>query len=192
MKKLVFTALLSLFVIFNGCKKNDNTTGPSGSNPQNSANIDISAFLQTASGGDPRSTYAPNDPVFNLFPNTIPNASISTQYSSDTGGGTISLSGSSSTSGSYTSNNLSLNVQGQIIITQNGKTYQLPISIPGTFSKSSGSWSVISQGKIVFDNADTVNYAVNDKGMFIIFPMIASDTSGSTINYGNAVLAFKK
>lgn len=192
MKKYIFTAMLSLLFIISGCKKNDNTTGPSGNDPQASANIDASTFMQTADGGDPRSSYAPNHPLFELFPNSISNATISTQYQSNSGGGTITLAGSSAISGTYSTDNLSINVQGQVDIDQGGKNYTVPLSIPGTFSKASGTWSVISQGTIVFDNADTVHYAVNAKGMFLIYPMIASDSSGSTMNYGTAVLAFKK
>ncbi len=192
MKYYIFTAILSLLFLLTGCKKNDNSTGPSGPDPQASANIASSAFLQTASGGDPRSSYAPNDPLFQLFPNQVPNATITTQYQSNSGGGTITLTGSSASGGTYTSNSLSVNVQGKVVVFQGNSTYTIPLTIPGTFSKTSGTWSVVSQGTIVFDNADTVHYAVNDKGMFLIFPLVASDSSGSTMDYGTAVLAFKK
>ena len=192
MKYYIVTALFSLLFLLTGCKKNDSTTGPSGTDPQASADISASAFMQTASGGDPRSAYAPNNPLFELFPKQISNATITTQFQSNSGGGTITLTGSSASGGTYSTNNLSVNVQGKIVIFQGNSTYTIPLTIPNTFSKASGTWAVVSQGTMVFDNSDTVQYAVNDKGMFVLFPLIASDSTGSTMDYGTAVLAFKK
>ncbi len=183
---ILLLSFIFLFVL-TSCKKNDNTSGPSGPSPASSPDISTSNFVQTPDGGDPRGTYAPNSPVFNIFLNSIPNATVIQQYTSDTGGGTIKLSGSSSNNGTYTANNLTINVNGKISIYQGKDSTIIPISFPNAFGSGSGSWSVIAKGVMVLDNADTVQYAVNTKGIFLQYPVIDNGT-----NYGTAVLALKK
>lgn len=192
MRKYIVPFFFLLVFTLTGCKKNDNSN-PTGPDPTASVDIAASAFLQTATGGDPRATYAPNNPMIQFFANPNLPATFQTQVQSQSGSGTITLSGSSASSGTYTTNNLSMFAIGTISATYNGQTFSAPLAFSSGILKNTGTWSVLSQGKIVLDGQDTLGYAVNDKGMFIIAPVTEPDTAtGQVINYGNVVIAFKK
>ncbi len=192
MRKYLIPFFFVLIFSLTGCQKNDNPA-TSSTDPTASANIAASAFLQTATGGDPRATYAPNSPMLEFFANPNLPATFQTQIQSQSGSGTITLAGSSASSGTYSTNNLSMFAIGSISATYNGQTFTAPLAFSSGILKTNGTWSVISQSKIVMDSQDTLSYAVNDKGLFLIAPVTEPDSaSGQLVNYGNVVIAFKK
>lgn len=192
MKKYIVPFFFFVLFSLTGCKKNSNPASAS-HDPTTSANIATSAFLTTPSGGDPRGTYAPNVPILNFFANPNFPANFKTNLQTSSGSGTVTLSGSSASSGTYTTNNLSVLALGSITATYSGNTYTVPLAFTSGILKGQGTWSIISQGEMVFDSQDTLGYAVNDKGIFLMGPASTVDsTSGQTINFGTIVVAFKK
>lgn len=187
MKKYFLLTVLLSFLILNGCKKSDDD--PVSPSTGLSANIASENFLQNPTGGDPRGTYYPNQPLMSVFYTAPAGVTFTTQFQS-TSSGSMKFEGSSATSGTYNSSQLSLVASGTITISATGAQNQvIPISLNST-GIANGTWTVIGTGKMLMDERDTVNYAVNDKGFFMINKV--NYLSAGTEYYFNLVMAYKK
>lgn len=191
MKKL---SIISLFIaalaFINGCNKNT-ASGPPVHSPTDSPNIALYSYPSTGEGGDPRGYYTPNSPAVDVFTQPVSSASIQYEMKVNNGSGLVQLSGSS-TSGTYTTTNLNINVYGILTVKQGSVNYSLPITFDNIFTKASGKWSIPTQGMMVLDNTDTVQYTATNRGIFFINHIKEQDQNDQTTTFANVVIGFKK
>jgi|GEM_PF-1109878 len=191
MKKLLaggFALLLAASLI-TGCSKKDDSSNPTSPSQNVPADLPTTSFLQTATGGDVRGTYYPNNPVFNLFYPSLTGISLKSEIKS-TSTGSVTFQGSTAQSGTYTTDNLTIAVLGSITLSVTGLPDQTIPLLINEKPNSKGTWAVSSTGTIVLDNTDTVKYAVGNNGMFWITGVNYS-VAGTDIPF-SAVIAFKK
>lgn len=190
MKKSVvyfLSVILAVFVL-SSCK--DDASSPSSGNNGNS-NVPESEFPTTAKGGDPRGTYTPNTPAIVLKYNpSSEDLVLTTTFTKNTGSGSITLQGASATSGTYTLNNMSLDIQGKLKLTRNGQVLGEQPFFPGDVldsTKPTGTWKV-ENGKLIFENEDEgSSYTITSKGLFFV-----SDLDFESLGTGTMSMCFRK
>ena len=160
------------------------------SGPGNGDNVSESDFPRTATGGDPRGTYSPNDPLLAWF--NLPPA-VGVNMSRNSGTGTIEVTGSSATSGSFTMSNVQLDVAGTI----SGGGVTIPFDFSdvdqGLLTSGSGTWRVLPNNLLEMkpddptEDPDTVGFSTTGRGLFFV--------TADTVAPGQiftAVIAFKR
>lgn len=148
-----------------GCGGGDDPLDPS-----SSANIALGEFPQASSGGDPRGTFTPNEPLVAFF--NLP-AGFAVDLTRNRGTGTITVSGATAASGTITASGVTFDVAG---------TIRTPIgNVPldpedfSTITEGSGTvtWRVIAGNRMVVVSSqepepDTLEYARTPRGLFLI------------------------
>lgn len=189
-KQSIISFVILALTIFTGCNKNT-TTEPPIHSPTDSPDIALYTYISTPEGGDPRGYYTPNKPAVDVFTEPVSSASIQYDMKVNTGTGFVRLGGTAAT-GTYTTTNLNINVYGILTVKQSSVNYSLPISFDNLFTKASGTWSIVSQGLMVLDNTDTVQYAANNRGVFFMKQIREQDVNDQTTTFANIVIGFKK
>lgn len=188
-KQVVLFVLASVFAfIMSSCKDDSTSPAPGGGTV---TNISESEFPTTATGGDPRGTYTPNTPVISIkYSPASESMTLSTTFTKNTGTGSMTLKGSSATSGTYTVSNMKLDIQGKMRLTRNGEVLAEQPFHPADVldsNKPSGTWKVIS-GKLYFDDeTEGPAYTVTSKGLFFV-----SDLDFEDLGTGIMSMAMRK
>lgn len=190
---ILYLCMVMFTISFIACKDDATSSNNNNNNNNNGNNIPESEFSYTASGGDPRGTYTPNTPTASAKLPTPPSGySFAMNYTKNTGSGTLTLEGTSATSGTYTKTNLVLEVEGAANVKLGSTTvytYPFPSAdykIPFADLPNTGTWKV--EGNTLFFNGSTtgMNFSTTSKGIFLIH---SQEILLNNISYGTATLS---
>lgn len=189
-KNILFSLLtISIFsaMIMSGCKKDDSSPTSSTTTPTIPNDLTNEQALAEAQNGaqiDPRGTYYVNSPFLTFI---TQNSAVELQYKSQTsngGSGTFKMEGSSATEGTWSTTNVSINVDLVLTITMNASSSDQVVKptaddLKGFNGNNTGTWKTIGDKMIITVNgqadADTSDYGVTSKGLFLA-NLIDNDT----------------
>jgi hypothetical protein len=178
--RALVVAACSAFLVASAC---GDSSGPG------DGNIPAADVPRTATGGDPRGTYAPNAPLLQLF--GLP-AGVRVDFTRNGGSGAIEFQGGSATEGTYAARDLRIDLAGTL--TALGQTFPIDSDAfddAGPLRGGSGTWRVIGTGRLQLGAAgeppDTVGYTATERGLFFVEAEPLAPGQTSTI-----VLAFRR
>lgn len=191
---ILYLCMVMFTISFIACKDDATSSSNNNNNNNNNGNnIPESEFSYTASGGDPRGTYTPNTPTASTKLPTPPTGfSFAMNYTKNTGSGTLTLEGTSATSGTYTKSNLVLEVEGTAKV-MSGSTVVFSYPFPTTDYKvpfadlpNTGTWKVEGTKLYFNDSTQGMDFSTTSKG---IFSITTQEIVISSVPYGTATLS---
>jgi hypothetical protein len=163
--------LLLTLLLLPGCTPDTVRPRQATSGPETHADIPygaiVTAEMDSATGGDPRGLYAPNNPLLVLYPPTDPGVTVTEVPIEKYGSGTVEFTGSTATSGIYTTDRWFLSVRTTITFREDTTVVTFPVDASGVFLGRVGTWSTPEKGLMVLDGRDSIDYAVDEKGMYL-------------------------
>ena len=164
---LVFASL----AILSGCQPDTVVPDPATSGPETHANIRyediVYADMDSATGGDPRGVYAPNNPLLVLYPPSDPDVSVTELPIEKYGAGTVTFTGNTARSGMYTTDRWFLSVRTTLTFREDTTVVTFPVDASGVFLAGVGTWETPEKGLMVLDGRDSIDYSVDEKGMYL-------------------------
>jgi hypothetical protein len=167
----VLAAVCVVAFATSGCDSDTVVPAKATSGPEMHADISyddvLTAKFDSAKGGDPRGTYAPNNPLLVFYPPHEPGVTITEVPIEKYGAGTVTFSGATAQSGAYETHNWFLSVRTTITFTEDTTSVTMPIDASGVFLGRKGTWATPSAGLMVLDGRDSIDYNIDAKGMYL-------------------------
>ena len=164
--------LAVFFLVFRpfslGCEVEDIIPAPATTGPETHPDVPLEQIPTEPNNNDPRGIFAPNNPLFIVFAPDVPGVTITELPLEKVGSGTVTLEGDLPNKGTYFTHNWYLSVRTTLTFTEEGQSVTFPVDASGVFVAGRGTWETFEDGIMVLDGRDSVEYAVDENGLYLI------------------------